>query len=44
MESPGTISKEKIEQVKNVLNEFEKNPSRVLLQVSEYSKIKFGTK
>ena len=44
IESPGTISKEKIEKVKNVLNEFEKNPSKVLEQVDKDSKIKYGTK
>jgi len=44
IESPGTISKEKLRPITNILNVFEKYPNKVLDQVDKDSKIKYGTK
>ena len=39
IESLGIIQKEKLKQIKNILNAFEKNPNKNLVQVEENSKI-----
>ena len=44
IETLGTISEEKLKQIKNILNVFERKPNKVLLQVEENSKLKYGIK
>jgi len=44
IESPGIISEEKLKQIKNILNAFVKNPNKVLFQVEEKSRLKYGIK
>ena len=44
IETLGIISEEKLKQIKNILNVFERKPNKVLLLVEENSKLKYGIK
>ena len=44
LESIGIISEEKLKQIKNILNAFVKSPNKVLFQVDENSRLKYGIK